>query len=59
MSYVADTSNEGTIRVALDLPVRLLRRIESLKCQLGFSSRGEVVVLLLEELLPSESPYKG
>ncbi len=59
MSYVAEISNEDTIRVALDLPVGLLRRIESLKGQMGLSSRGQVIVLLLEELLPSESPYKG
>lgn len=54
MSDNAEVACQETVRVALDLPVSLLQWIEGLKIQMGFSSRSEVIVLLLQELVPSE-----
>lgn len=54
MSNLNNKSEEETVRVVLDLPVSRLRLIESLKCQLGLSSRGQVIIALLEEILPTE-----
>jgi metal-responsive CopG/Arc/MetJ family transcriptional regulator len=42
---------EQTLRVAVDLPVSLIARIDLLKSQLGFKRRGDVVTCLLHEIL--------
>jgi hypothetical protein len=39
------------VRLVLEISIPILERIEHLKSQLGLRSRGEVVRILLEELL--------
>jgi len=54
MKISKSNSDEGLVRVkiTLDLPIETLKRLEALKVQLGMESRGKVVALLLDELLP-------
>lgn len=43
------------VSLELEIPLPILERIKYLKSQLGFQSRGEVVMLLIEELLGEEA----
>lgn len=54
MKISQSDSDEGLVRVqmTLDLPIETLKWLEALKVQLGMESRGKVVALLLDKLLP-------
>lgn len=50
-------SDEGLVRVqmTLELSTEMLEWLDALKVQLGMESRGKVVTLLLNELVPERS----
>ncbi len=53
------SDQEQTVRVAVDIPISLVAQIDLLKSQLGFKKRGDVVICLLQEILPDQENWSA
>lgn len=47
-------TQEETVQVRVDMPISLIQWIDGIKIQLGLSSRGAVLLMLMRELMPDE-----